>query len=244
MNRIVAFCPVWKRQHILEVWWAGIQRLQRYWPEKFEIIPWCIVSTREDKEWCDARGIANVWAENKPLGRKHNEGLQALRGYEFDYIWQISSDNLVPNEALHYYLPAIEARHSTIGVDRNVMVDCRQGSPKGHDRRAVKFVIRNGLNKLLGGGRMISHEVIRAAAYELWEDDLNRGLDFSSQSRIKCFDQAEPYRIQAEEPLLVGLKSEVQVTPWERVHKGRPSVDVREIYRYLGGEEVELIKAL
>lgn len=91
---------------------------------------------------------------------------------------------------------------------------------------------------------MISHEVIKKAGYKLWTDSFERGLDYSSQNTIEQHDRSEPYRIMTEEIMLIGIKSDVNITPWERISKGRESIDVREVYRVVGGEERALIHKL
>lgn len=214
-----------------------MQRLQTYWPERFTFIPFCVVSTDEDEQWVKDKGIKYLRHQNQPLADKQNAGLVEALKLEWDYLIQISSDNLLTNEALHFILPALIQGHTTIGFKESRVINAKT-------KEAIVFKIKNGRNKLIGGNRLIKREAVEHLRGELFDPGLRRGLDFSSQCQIMNYDQSEPYAIQTREICGLGIKSETQITPWERVQIGAKRINSQHILERLSDKERKLINEL
>lgn len=226
--KIILFVPVWLRHDILAVWHEGVKRLQTSKDFDFKVM--AVVSCASDLKWCYDRDIPVTPADNKPLGRKQNTGLQSLKDVDFDYICQLSSDLLLAKPEL--YLPAIKEGYDMIGFDRALFMD-------GKSKDAVRFIKGNN-HKMIGACRLISKRVIEKCGWKLWDDDLNRNLDHSSQQRIL---RHGTYKV-IKKDAVVGIKSDIQITSWKTIKRLGKEVDVQVVYDMLSEKEVELIKKL
>ena len=227
--KIIAFTPVWGRHKILNIWYEGIRRLKN----KCNITPFCMVSTNEDAEWAESRGIGYIDVVNDPLGRKQNAGLEALRYTEFDYICQISSDLLLTDKGLKMMLPYMEQGYPLIGFDGAYFVN-------GFDMEVVEFKIDTESHKMIGACRMVSHKVISKLDYKLWDNHLNRNLDRSSEARVLGVDDRY---IAINFSGAVGIKSDVQITPYGSIKRRATVVDV-DLRDMVGDAEFKLISEL
>lgn len=219
--KVIVFTPIWGRHEIVKIWAAGVRRIQKYWPEALNIDVLCMVSTNEDKELIQDLGFDYVWTENKPLGKKHNDGLKALKGKDFDYILQLGSDDLISNDYLHYALFGMQSGFDLFGVNRLYFVDY-------NTKQGCKFDLSTQASTLVGAGRFISHKSIKRLKYNIWPDSINRGLDMTSQLNLSTIG-VTPNILQTTNYCVCDVKSEVNIWSFERFDKFHESVDYEEI---------------
>lgn len=222
--KVLIFTPIWGRPEIVKIWAEGVRRIQNYWPEAIEFDVLCIVSTEEDKQLIEELGFNWVWSENKPLGKKHNNGLQAVKDGDWEYIMQLGSDDLISNEYLHYAVYAMQCGLDLFGVNAIYFAD-------SETKKACKFQLTTQENVLIGAGRFISHKAIKALNYDLWPNEIERGLDMTSQGRLiaKGFS---PSVLETSEICVLDLKSAVNIWSFERFAKFHPSVDWSQIEHF------------
>lgn len=218
--KVIVFTPVWKRPEILKIWAKGVQRLQEYAPEYVDIQPLCIVSDQEDADLVSSFGFNMVWSENKPLGKKHNAGLEYLRNKEFDYILQLGSDDLITSEYLNYSYSAMEKGLDLFGVTKLYFVE-----PKLE--KACYFSLTTHQSTLIGAGRFISHKAIKKLNYKLWPDGINRGLDMTSQNNLALIGVA-PEIINTSSICVLDVKSEVNIWSYDTFGDNYPEVKYKE----------------
>ena len=217
--KVIVFTPVWGRHEILKLWALGVDRLMHQTPQ-IEIEALCVVSNKEDKDLVLSLGLEWVECENKPLGKKHNAGLEALRGRKFDYILQLGSDDLASNNYLNYALPAMVAGLDIFGV--SALYFCEPKTEK-----ACRFELSTQANKLIGAGRFISHRAIKALDYKLWPDDVNKGLDMTSQANLSAKGFV-PHIINTTDICILDVKSETNIWPYKTFGDYYPAVDYQE----------------
>ena len=227
--KIIAFTPVYKRHGILEIWLEGIKRISKI----ADIKPVVMVSLREDLEWMlnhkdkDFDPII-VTCNNNPLSDKQNIGLDTIRDMDWDYICQISSDLLLTNKGL---LALMDNPADVTGFTMAYFIDTIWD-------RAILFEKRSA-HKTIGACRLISREIISGLDYKLWSNGLNRNLDGDSQQRM----EGATFKI-INEPLVVGLKSSQQLTPFRKLLAKSEEIDIREAVEGLSEAEIELMKQL
>jgi len=219
--KIVVFTPVWGRHEVLDIWQKGVERIKAFWPEQIKIIPFCMVSNDEDEAKIEEYGYEYVRCENKPLGNKHNIGLEALRDIDFDYILQLGSDDLITNEYLEYALAAMQSKIDVFGVDRLYFTEIGTED-------ACKFVLTTHKNVLIGAGRFISHKVIKLLDYEMWPHDINRGLDMTSQANISTFG-IFPVVISTADICVLDVKSNTNIWGYATFHDRYPKVHIETV---------------
>src|SRR5690348_6599448 len=106
ITKLLIYLAVWKRPEITELCLVGLNRLKTH--PCFDIDILAVISEESMIPLCEKYGVKWVMSENRPLGRKKNNGLQEARKFEFDYLMEIGSDDLVLNELLDWYAQPIE----------------------------------------------------------------------------------------------------------------------------------------
>src|SRR6478736_8593969 len=100
-TKILVYLAVWKRPEITELCFRGVKRIQQH-PD-FDIQALAVISEPGMIGLCEKYGIAWMMYKNEPLGEKKNAGLQKAKEFDFDYLMEIGSDDIVLNELLEDY---------------------------------------------------------------------------------------------------------------------------------------------
>lgn len=114
--KLLLFIPIYGRQPIVEMCFEGVERLKKHWPCDIEVIT--IVSEKWAKQASIERGYHYVEAENKPLGRKFNKGLEGALKLEWDYLMRMDSDTLINNKLWRIYEPYFNEGMDLFGLDK------------------------------------------------------------------------------------------------------------------------------
>jgi glycosyltransferase involved in cell wall biosynthesis len=225
--KLLIYLAVWKRPQITELCFMGINRLMKH-PD-YDIQALAVISEDEMKPLCDRYGINYVYAENTPLGRKKNIGLKHAKEFDFEYMMEIGSDDLVFDDLLNKYKPFINKNHF-FGINDFAFIDtetnlCRRQRNKGY----------------YGAGRMISRYVLESMDFTIWRDDLNNCLDNNSLFNLarKGFLYKQ---IATGEPMVVDIKSPENIWPFNHLIGSR--YDIEKVYAKLGLDEVEMLESL
>ena len=126
--RIVFFLACWKRPEITELCFMGLNRLMEYDPKRFQCSAFAVISEPEMVPLCKRYGIDYLEYENKPVGMKKNAGLQEVLKKDFDYLIELGSDDLILNELLDCYEPAMKEGRDFIGSRDLLMIDSIDGN--------------------------------------------------------------------------------------------------------------------
>jgi hypothetical protein len=221
--KLLVFLAVWKRPEITEICFMGLKRLQKV--SGFDIQLFAVISEESMIPLCEKYGVDWCFHENLPLGRKKNFGLAQAMRKDFEYLVEIGSDDILKDEFLDIY-----------PWDRDVMAlfdFVHLNTEDGECRRITKHYA------YYGAGRAISRSALDKIGSP-WSDDLNRGLDMKFLQMMNKNKIVEK-RYQGYEPVLVGLKSELNIWPYQRV-----GVDysLQAALKGLSEEEVNAIKCL
>jgi hypothetical protein len=171
-----------------------LERLKKH-PD-FDIKVLAVISEESMISLCEAYGVNCVMHKNEPLGEKKNFGLEKARDFEFDYLMEIGSDDLILNELLDSYKPLIEAKDNFFGISDAAYIDSSEGNCRRLMSRAT-----------YGAGRMISRSALQRMRWRIWADKLNRGLDnnsvFNFQKAGFVYNKVTPI----EYPCVIDVKS-------------------------------------
>lgn len=227
-TKILVFLAVWKRPHITELCFVGLERLKTH-PD-FEIEVLAVISEDSMKPLCEKYGVHWVMAENLPLGKKKNTGLAHAQKFEFDYLMEIGSDDLILNELLDAYKPFLSHGVDFFGVRDAAYIH----SSAGHCRRLIS-------KSTYGAGRMISRKALIKAKWKLWKDSINRGLDNNSVFALGAlgfkYQRLEP----GEFPMVIDVKSDENL--WHFDYFLGVEYEKNLIYERLSKQEVELLES-
>lgn len=238
MIKLAIYTALWKRPQITKICFEGIKRLMRYNPAKFHITPVCVVSTLDDAAICEEYGFEFVFTDNLPLGQKWNTGLKyALENITFDYLVQIGSDDLLDSHILESYEKVITAGIHHAGVQDLYFID-------PSTRRAIKYRYSTQFLRLIGAGRIFSRAALERS-YPLWDNEINKSLDRSSEHQLIL--SGYPHRIiKTEEPRVIDIKSAMNIWSYDHLMdngKGEP-VAFESAISWVGDKERELIDEL
>lgn len=228
-TKILIFLAVWKRPEITELCFVGLERLRQH-PD-FDINVLAVISEESMVPLCIRYNIDFVFHVNQPLGMKKNFGLQAAAKYDFDYLMEIGSDDLILNELLDSYKPFIAKGELFFGIRDAAYID----SEGGYCNRLIS-------QSTYGAGRMIHRSLLEKCSFRMWKDHLNRGLDnnsvFMFQRMCIGYKQVPPM----EFPGVIDVKSSVNI--WHFNHDVGKPYDIEEILKRLSDKEVEMINQM
>lgn len=226
---LLVFLAVWKRPEITELCFIGLERLKTH--PQFNIQVSAVISEESMIPLCEKYGVHYTLAPNDPLGEKKNIGLAATRQFQFDYMLEIGSDDLILNELLDSYLKFIDNGEQFFGIQDAAYIN----SETGECRRLTS-------SATFGAGRMISRKILEKFGFRLWKSHLNRGLDNSSTFSLARhgvnYKQVRPLAF----PGVIDIKSKTNI--WGFNHLIGVEFDITEIYKRLSTEEVAIIRSL
>lgn len=227
--KLLVFTALWKRPHIARICFHGINRLRRH-PD-YDITAFAVISEKEMIPLCEEFGVKWLMHDNQPLGRKKNAGLMFCQRFDFDWMMEIGSDDLVLNSLLDDYKPLTE-RHPFFGICDICFVDSTDGECNRYVNRQTMF----------GAGRMIRRDVLQRHKWKIWPDDAVNVLDGKSLSVItEKFNIPYTMLRPIDYPQVIDIKSEVGIWPFEAFRGVK--YDITDLYEHLSSSEITLIEA-
>jgi len=201
--KIVTFTPVWKRPEVFEICLKGLKRLKEYDPERFDITPFFIVSESIAAKMVMDYGFDFIYSQNQPLGAKKNVGLDYVYdNYDFNYIMEIGSDDLITNDFLDFIEPWFKDRVPQITPFDVWFVDSATGKTAYWTTEMV-----------LGLGRSISKGAIakvKKRGLPMWQPEGKRGMDTFSWRTLAKVGITNTL-IKPEKIYTLDIKSEVNI---------------------------------
>jgi len=225
-TKLLIYLAVWKRPYITEICFNGINRLRTH-PD-YDVQAVAAISEESMIPLCEKYGIDWVMVENTPLGAKKNKGLQYCKQFDFEYLMEIGSDDLITNELLTHYKPYL--KHGFIGVKDLAYLDSKTGD----------CVRVQSNNSTYGAGRIISREFLEKANWTLWKDYLNRGMDNNSIFKFAGLKVGYKMIPPMETPGVIDIKSDVNIWKFNK-SLGKP-YEKEKLFKYLSDVEVEMIE--
>lgn len=217
MRRYVAFMGINERP-VSKIALEGVKRLQ----STHDIHLWAVTHCEEDYELAKEYGDA-VMVDQYPVGAKFNQGLMALQGsgLEFDYLIQISDDDVVS--------PAVLDAYEDIDAD---VIGCKV-MYFYHEGKAYKFHYAPNSDGMMGAGRAISRRIIEKCEWQLWGDDQMKGLDFRSEINMRT--KGAKFRI-VENSGIVDIKTDRNIWGIETYTKQKwcTEVDPEDVRQIVG----------
>lgn len=228
LNKVLIYTAVWKRPHITELCFVGINRLKQH--PKYSIEALSVISEESMIPLCEKYGINWVMYKNDPLGEKKNFGLKKAKEFDFDYLMEIGSDDLILNELLDDYLKYI-GKSDFFGISDAAYIN----SETGECRRLISR------HSTYGAGRMIHRSVLEKCNWTLWGDKLNKGMDNNSVLNLQRKGISYTKATVMEFPGVIDVKSQDNI--WKFNYFLGVPYDKNEIFKRLSEKEVELINS-
>lgn len=218
MKKVVIVIPCWQRSAVVE---KVVKQLDLFFNATKNRIDLTVVYvfSVEDPEIDMLLSIyllANhhrdfIFSENKFLGRKLNEGIDHASKFNYDYIMNFGSDDLIHPGLIDLYENAIEREVSVFGIDKVFF---------WHENKPPVLFSSYNKPNLVGAGRMIHKRVIQAVYSRyggLYSSDINRGMDTFSAHRMKNCGFHQTVIETSDFPFLVDIKSDVNINSFDKI---------------------------
>lgn len=197
MTNVLSLTTCWKRPDVTELMFMGLERLKEY--ADFDITSLVVLSP-EDPHFDELQDLCVKYDhyvtthKNRTLGQKKNHGLQQAKGFDFDYLMDIDSDNIASNALMDKYAELIEQGNKFFGVTNHYIAD--KVTDKCYFFPGYKPDIPWGL-------RMIHRNLLDEP---IWPDDKMAGMDMASQEKIKELYGVQPTGVDVG-PQVIDIKT-------------------------------------
>jgi hypothetical protein len=164
--RIKIFAAMHGRQEIVDIFRAGVERLQ----SSFDCDLFVVCSDDEDAMYCDVNHVKYAKCPNDPISDKHNYGVkQALLDTDWTHLLIMGSDDVITNDGLRI-LSQMKPRHA--GFYGGLFYNTQNGDCKHWD-----YPRDLNIKRLFGAGRIVSRELIE---YCIERQEIQSVLDTGS----------------------------------------------------------------
>lgn len=223
---LLVYLAVWRRPEITELCFMGIERMRKH--KSYSIKALAVISEPEMIPLCQKYDINWIMTDNYPLGKKKNKGLVEASNFEFDYLMEIGSDDLVTNELLDCYLSYF-GKYDFFGISDAAYIES--------ENLACRRLIFH--KSTYGAGRCISRKMLEDMNWNLWDNNLQRGLD--NNSTLRC--STKGYQFHKVEPMdvpgVIDVKSQENL--WKFNYFLGQEYDINLLFDKLSESEVNKI---
>ncbi|MDD4515657.1 glycosyltransferase family A protein [Massilibacteroides sp.] len=155
-----------------------------------------------------------VFEKNDFLGLKMNKGITEAMNYEFDYLMNLGSDDLIHPNIMDLYEPYIDSGYYTFGINSYLIHDSLNDELYHFEPDLLTRVKQNKEEILvqhpIGAGRMIHktalEEIIENEGF-FYDNDRMRGLDMNSGNKLVKNGYNQKVINSGDFPYIVDIKT-------------------------------------
>lgn len=209
--RILTLIPMWKRPDVVRVMLINLTETRKKIRHSMFVLAIICPHDPDKKELetlCREHGVNICYFQNIPLGRKMNAGINyAINNFEFDYLMNFGSDDLIHPTIFDLYKPYFEQKTLVFGINSLYFYEFET-------QKTIFFrCYTDGL--VVGAGRMIHKsvfEMLKQNKMDLYEDEINRSMDSNSSGRLKNWLGIYDTVIDSGEfPYIVDIKTNTNI---------------------------------
>ena len=233
----IATC-MWQRPEVFDIYAEGINRLRK----KFDIMPLAVGSEgKVSEDLCRKHKFMYIEHYNRPLGKKFAEGLRCFKNTDVDYVMIMGSDDLISDNLMEAYMPHMENREQVIGILDIYYYDLSEGDLCYWPGFGLKDIDKKREGEPMGMARCLSRELLDKMGWNVWNEKINKGLDWTMWQKIKGYDaKIATIKMKDIGAFGVDLKSETNICNMEMYDCEVVSKDIMNI---LSETELKLIRA-
>jgi hypothetical protein len=177
-------------------------------------------------------GFKFVEAPNDCLGTKMNIGIERALEYDFDYLMNLGSDDIITKDLFKAYEPYFKDKKPFFGSTRLTFLDSRSKEAKTFD-----------YGVMIGAGRCIRRDVLESCAVVDGEvimyDKIQAGLDMNSAKKFAKWSMIE---IKNDYDTIYDIKSDVNIWAYD-IMKGN-NIDFGDAVSGLNTKQIDSILEL
>lgn len=228
--KILFVTQLWKRPEVTRLCFESLRKIPNT-----DIL--AVISEDSMVPLCEEYSVKWTYCENLPLGHKHNHALTESLKHEWDYMINVGSDDIVSPKILDAYKPFFKNKIPFFGLSK--MHFFGNGKLIRHHYEANYSVY--------GAGRAISRKMLEEfvvnGEVKLYEPELNKGLDRSSQD-IAYLKGFQPETYTGAEPLLVDIKTKVNIWGIKHYEEKSSLLPITELDGYFDQEIITKLLSL
>jgi len=209
--KILILIPIYKRTEVLRICLDNLSKFINTVSWEIQVV--CLMSPedsflKENQKSVKKHGFKAIYYKNLPLGEKMNAGIEyVMSHYEFDYLMNFGSDDLIHADIEQLYEPYLNKRYKLFGINGLYFYELSTG-------KTIFFHNYNYIGSI-GAGRMIAYDLLKQfydQQYPLYEPKLNSGLDTSSAMSLKRMsDVVDIVAEVGNHPYIVDIKTDTNI---------------------------------
>lgn len=200
------------RHDIFRLWCASIKRLR----DSFGDIPVVVTSESMDRATCKTYNIEHISCKNRPVSRKFNFSMEAMRDKDVDYVMVLGSDDIITDGLFQTILNEVESGIDVIGTDSIYYYSLNRYTCP-HKLIKLKY------KRMLGVAKTISRSVLERVYFAPWSWDRDHGLDANLSNNIREHVRTTSF----VDGMVVDVKSKFNMNPFSLWNK-KPHEDIPE----------------
>ena len=181
-NVIVLTCT-WGRTDITEIFVNSLINTQLKLNNLFNFKNIVIDSENSNIEFFEKNNQFTYYNyKNFPVSNKWNYGLSKIKNIDFDFVLFMGSDDIIDENILMEYYDIMKKGYDYIGINDLYFfnkINNKYYYWPGYSVDSGRF------GESLGLGRCLSSRLVTHLNYEIWDNNLNRGLDGSMEKKIR-----------------------------------------------------------
>lgn len=225
--KVLILIPMWKRPEVVSLVFQNLVYFRSMVSWNVAVV--AIISpedpcAKELVTLCKKHSIEMCFFNNDPLGRKMNAGINyAICHYDFDYLMNLGSDDLIHHSIESIYKDYIERKRLLFGLNSLYFID--------YKTRKTFFFKCYAFGISLGGGRMISRKLIEELKGRdvcLYDNDIRRGLDSNSSERMRRWANVEEDVILTNGfPYIVDMKTNTNINHIIQIEEHKSQIEYK-----------------
>lgn len=216
-TKISILLPLWMRPDVLNICLKQLEIFVKSNSKEFDILVFFVYSKEDPflNEIIDL--ISEFKAPNKKiehsnmfLGAKMNSGIEFITSFEYDYLMNLGSDDLIHADLLKLYKPYIKQEADIIGIDSCVFYA---------NEKEILLLKYYNQDRAIGAGRLISRNAINtilADGKTVYSSYMQRGLDSDSAINLNNLGFEETV-LSVDFPYIVDIKSDININSFEQL---------------------------
>ena len=227
-KKILILLPIWGRKNITRVCLDSLKELQK----SYNIEVLCVVSEVWAKIDAFERGFKYVQVSNDDLGVKMNTGVKESLKYDYDYLMNLGSDDIINERLFDVYKDSFDKGLEMFGITKATFIDIESKRVKDCDYKAM-----------IGAGRCIAKsrilkDVIVDGESIMYDKGIKRGLDFNSMFKFKC----SMSELATEGCLIWDIKSDENIWVYDNI--GGTDIGFDEAVKEMKTKDIDAILEL
>lgn len=215
-----------RRPKIFALWCASMDRLRAECGD----FPVIVASGQEDKAICQRHNIQHITIPNFPVARKFRTALSLAKTYNVDYVMTVGSDDIISTETMKEFISKMDENYDVILLQDIFFY--------GNFAQYKDVLVHYHTEKPMGLCRTVHKRVLDEIGWNMWPQNINRGLDFLAR---KTIEPKVKTTFTVKDAKVFDVKSEININRFSCWERKCPRIDSNVFFDILSEREKELL---